>query len=155
LITWYGSLPLADDRYLWTGPCNDLEAALDRLDRLAVAAAECAAVEADFPGWLARLSADGPWRATRLDHAPAMPLTVEAPDAAGLRAAIREAIRIEAAWPGWLLWRRGHQWCASYGQHAGATVCGPTLKYVEDRIADIEQSWRHPGQCRPATGAPS
>ena len=143
--SWFGSFPLGgDDRWLWTGPANDLRTMLDRLEELPALAALCAAIELQYPGWQVRRSLDGRWRAARVVVA-GYPLWVDAANSIGLLDELSWMTRAEARWPRWIFWRRGDEWGATHpsdlerGPIEGS-VDGPDLDYVEASIADVEQA---------------
>lgn len=144
---WFGSFPLAgDDRWLWTGPANDLRIMLDRLGEFPAMAALCAAIESEHPGWQVRRSFDGRWRATRLRPGAALPLGVDVPNSLALLDELYKVTRAEARWPRWTFWRRGDEWGATHSgdlaqKRPGGSVDGLNLADVETHIADVEEAW--------------
>jgi hypothetical protein len=87
---WAGSLMVGRTRRRVTA--RGLGPLLDRLDRLALLAADVTAIEADFPGWRVWLSDVGRWWAVRQGTDSlwtrgrnSAAVTLHADDAAGLR----------------------------------------------------------------------
>lgn len=92
--SWFGSFPLAgDDRWLWTGPANDLRTMLDRLEKFPDVAALCAAIESQHPGWQVRRSLGGRWRAIRLRPGAAL----DAPNSLVLRDELYKVTRADGS----------------------------------------------------------
>lgn len=89
--SWHGSCPVNGLRSLTAPFCATAEELAGVLEALPAACAEVRLVEAEFPGWVARLWSDGIWRAVRPFGRHDVPLGVSALDTAGLRDAIRHA----------------------------------------------------------------
>lgn len=97
---WTGSLTVCRRRREVSRTC--LADVLDALDGLAAMDAEAAAIEADYPGWRVWLSDLDRWWATRQGSAVWSggrrdPITLNADDAAGLRAQLAEATELADA----------------------------------------------------------
>jgi hypothetical protein len=88
---WRGTCPVDEVRALSSAPCATPEELAGMLAGLAAACAEVRLIEAGHPGWLARRWPDGTWRAVLAPRPDEVPVSVQAPDARGLRAAIRAA----------------------------------------------------------------
>lgn len=87
---WAGSLIIGRTRRQVTA--RGLGPLLDKLDGLALLAAELSAIESDYPGWRVWLSNIGRWWAVRQGTdghwtrgRNSAPMTLDADDAAGLR----------------------------------------------------------------------
>lgn len=89
--SWRGAFPVDEVRLLQSGRCGSPEELAVALLVLEAACAEVRLIEAEHPGWLARRWADGTWRGTRPHGENDVPESVSAPDARGLREAIRAA----------------------------------------------------------------